>query len=456
MQKQVWEYITKYDLIRSGEYIVVAVSGGPDSVALLHIMNSLARRNGFKIHAAHLNHGLRDEAGSDEQFVIDLCREWGIDITSHKIDVGMLAKSKKKSVEEAGREERYRFMQNLCGQIGADKIATAHHRRDQAETVLMHLLQGTGAQGLQGMLPRRDMIIRPLLALKQEDITTYINDNNLPFRIDSTNFDKNYLRNRIRWQLLPLLESDFNPRIEDSLCRLAEVMGEENQHWENEINTKWEQIVDRNEDGQLTAQINELRMLPTALRRRFLHTLLNYAGANRVSGADVDRTGDLILRKGSGKKIRVSGGLWVSRSYDLLRLGWVKPGTDQEEFCYHVEVPGQTTIPELGIEIRTRLVQNKASGNRDVAYFDWDAMEKPLFIRSRRPGDRFMPEGLQGTKKLKDYLIDAKIPVEDRNKMGILASAQQIYWLIGYRKTDAGKVESNTARILEIKVQKAR
>lgn len=167
MQQQVWEYITKYDLIRSGEYIVVAVSGGPDSVALLHIMNSLARRNGFKIHAAHVNHGLREEADQDEQFVTDLCLDWDIALTTTKTDVGLLAKTEKKSVEEAGREERYRFMEDLCRQIGADKIATAHHRRDQAETVLMHLIQGTGAQGLQGMLPRRDMIIRPLLALKR-------------------------------------------------------------------------------------------------------------------------------------------------------------------------------------------------------------------------------------------------------------------------------------------------
>lgn len=456
MLKKVQGYITKYDLIRPGETVVVGVSGGPDSVVLLHILNQLKERSDLKIHAAHINHGLRPEADSEEQFVKELCADWDVPLAAVKLDIGSLAKTYRKSVEEVGREERYLFMEELRQSIGADKIATAHHRRDQAETVLMHLIQGAGALGLQGMLPRRDRIIRPLLGISREEIIKYIEDKNLPYRIDSSNFDKNYLRNRIRLELLPMLEQSFNPRIEDSLCRLAEVIGEENRYWEDLIATAWDNTVGTDMDGNLKADVNKLRQMPYALRSRFIHKMLGEAGGERVSGADVERVSDLVERRGPGKKVRVSGGLWVSRTHDAIKLGWEKPGTNAEGFCYEIDIPGKLSIPELGIDVITHLLPGIPDPDNKKVCFDWDALDKPLFIRSRRPGDRFRLDGPGGVRKLKDYLIDAKIPVEERDQLGILASAGRVYWIIGDRKSVEGKITSETSNIVAIDVQKSR
>ena len=216
--QRVSEYINRHQLIASGELVVVGVSGGPDSVALLHMLLQLRESLGFRIHAAHVHHGLRSEADLDQDLVEAICRDWQVPYSLHRVDVAAMARKEKMSVEEAGREARYRFLEDTRQQLGGHKVATAHHRGDQAETVLLHLIQGTGALGLQGILPLRDRIIRPLLDVTQSEIMEYLQTNDLPYRIDCSNFDNNYLRNRIRWELLPFLEESFNPAMVDVLA----------------------------------------------------------------------------------------------------------------------------------------------------------------------------------------------------------------------------------------------
>jgi len=449
--KKVSDFIAEHNLVAAGDLVILGVSGGPDSVALLHIMLTLAPSLGFRLHVAHLHHGLRAEADLDQQLVEDLCREWRVPLSVERLDVAALAAAQEMSVEEAGREARYRFLQDLRLDLKGDRIATAHHRGDQAETVLMHLIQGTGARGLQGILPLRDRIIRPLLDLSREEIMAYLCDNGLPYRIDSSNFDNNYLRNRIRWELLPLLERRFNPAIVQTLCRLAAVMREENRFWDEQIKQILPRVVTR-DNAVLRADIEFLRELSPALRRRCLHDILHQAGSRRVTWNDVERVTDLMAGEGSSRRVPVSGDLWVKKSYAWLEIGPEEiksPG-----FCYPLEVPGSVLVPEIGLKVTASLVTPPAPTTGEEYLFDWEQMKKPLYIRSRRPGDVFQPRGMNGHRKLKKYFIDQKIPRAERDRIGILAAEDEIYWVIGHRQAEAGRVNAKTKTLLKVQLSR--
>ncbi|NLW43725.1 MAG: tRNA lysidine(34) synthetase TilS [Syntrophomonadaceae bacterium] len=448
--KRVREYIADHRLIAAGDLVVAGVSGGPDSVALLHMLLQLQEALGFRVHAAHLHHGLRDEADRDQELVESVCREWGVPLSWRRVDVARMAGEKKMSVEEAGREVRYRFLEDVRREIGGHKIATAHHRGDQAETILLHLIQGTGATGLQGILPLRDRIIRPLLDLSKTEIMDYLEYHRLPYRIDSSNFDNNYLRNRIRLELLPFLEQRFNPGMVDVLCRLAAVMREENRYWDELVAEVMHEVVQEGEEGPLTVRADRLQPMPLALKRRLIYRILQQAGGRRVSWDDVERVIDLLSQPESGRRVPVSGGRWVRRSYEVLEFGIEESAP--VDFCYELPVPGRIEIKEIGLLVSARLLSEPPAAAADeVAVFDWEALKKPLFIRSRRPGDTFRPLGLGGSQKLKKYLIDKKIPRQQRERIAILAADDEIYWVIGHRQDERGKVGPGTRKILEVR-----
>ncbi|NLB17320.1 MAG: tRNA lysidine(34) synthetase TilS, partial [Syntrophomonadaceae bacterium] len=323
---------------------------------------------------------------------------------------------------------------------------------DQAETVLMHLIQGTGAQGLQGIIPQWGSIIRPLLALSQEEIKGYLYNQSLPYRIDSSNFDKTYLRNRIRWELIPLLEEKFNPAIIDSLCQLAAVMKEENEYWDQQVKAAWRKIVvaPEPEGTTLKAKIEEILILPLALQRRLIHCMLRIAGCQRGSRHDVQRILDLMRGEGSNRRVPVSGGIWVGKSYDILEFGI--DAHSRTDYCYPLEVPGVVEVVETGWSFTTRLLRDKLDASPESIYLDWERLQKPLYIRSRRPGDRFRPLGMSGSKKLKDFFIDAKVPLAERDKVPILASDNEIYWIVGHRLDERARVTDSTRWLLEINV----
>ncbi len=451
--QKVREYIVRHRLIADGDLVVVGVSGGPDSVALLHMLLQLREDLGFQVHAAHLHHGLRSEADRDQSLVESICREWQVPLSLRRVDVARMAAEEKMSVEEAGREVRYRFLEDVRREIKGHKIATAHHRGDQAETVLLHLIQGTGARGLQGIVPKRDRIIRPLLDIAKSEIIDYLEYHRLPYRIDSSNFDNNYLRNRIRWELLPLLEQRFNPGMVDVLCRLAAVMREENRYWDELVGEAMDEVVQEGEEVPLTVGVERLQALPLALKRRLIYQILRRAGSRRVSWDDVERVVGLLSQPESGHRVPVSGGLWVRKSYDVLEFGIEE--TAPVDFCYELEVPGQIEIKEIGLLVSARLLSEAPKVmTAETAVFDWEALKKPLFIRSRRPGDTFRPLGLGGSQKLKKYLIDKKIPRSQRERIGILAADDEIYWVIGHRQDERGRVTRDTRKFLEIKASR--
>ncbi|MGE5405233.1 MAG: tRNA lysidine(34) synthetase TilS [Candidatus Saccharibacteria bacterium] len=449
---QVWDFCIRQQLILPGQLVIAGLSGGPDSVALLHILLALAAREGFSVHAAHVNHLLRDDALQDEEFVRDLCAEWKVPLAVERIDVAKLAREQKQSIEEAGRNARYKFFEEVRQHQGAISIAVAHHRQDQAETILMRLIQGTGLGGLQGILPRRGNIIRPILTFDRENIINYLSENGLPYRIDYSNYDKTYLRNRIRLELIPQLQEDYNPDIVDSLCRLAQYAQDDNRYWDSQIDLVWDTVVQKTDTGfNLFAEpFSELsKSLQDRLMQRFLIT----AGGRRVSHHDIARVMDLAVQPGSSKKVQISGGVWVGVNYGVLQIP--AAADDTANFFYELAVPGETYIPEIDLWIQARLLQEMDNERRpNVARFDWGEIEKPLYVRSRIPGDRFQPPGLDGTKKVKDYFIENKIPVTVRNQTALLASDREIYWLMGLCHSDKAQVNKHTQTILEVEINK--
>ncbi len=452
MLEKVRRFIAENQLILPGELVVVGVSGGPDSVALLHLLARLSEHSGFSLHAVYFNHGLRPEAWQEEEFVKEFARTLGIESTVGREDVGSKARLTGKSVEEAARNARYSFYREVVDRIKADKIATAHHMDDQAETVLMHLLRGSGLKGLAGMSPKRGIIIRPFLVATRKEILSYLEANQLSYRVDASNYDCRYLRNRIRLQLIPFLEKEFNPNIVNSLCQLASLVREEDNLLEDLAGKAWEDGV-REEEGRIILALDRLEALPLAIRRRIIMTALKKLGGEQGwEMKDVEAILDLAAKHGSDKKVCLGKDIWAQKSYGqiIFRIG----RREIRPFRYLLRIPGKNYIEELGLELVCRLerVEDlKPGGNGAV--FDWEKLKKPLEVRSRRPGDRFRPLGLGGTKKLQDFLVDKKVPVEKRDRIAILASGDEIYWVIGYRLDERAVVSEQTKQVLVVEIR---
>lgn len=452
MLEKVRRFIAENQLILPGELVVVGVSGGPDSVALLHLLACLAEQDGFSVHAAYFNHGLRPEAQEEEQFVQELARSLGVESTVGREDVGAKARLTGKSVEEAARDSRYAFYKAVVDKIKADKVATAHHMDDQAETVLMHLLRGSGLKGLGGMSPKRDNIIRPFLVVTRAEILSYLEANRLDYRVDASNYECQYLRNRIRLRLIPLLEKEYNPNIVKSLCQLASLAREENSLLEEITAGAWAQTAREEEEGLVLTQ-NRLQALPLAIQRRVIFMALKILGGEQGwEMKDVQAVLDLASKQGSDKQVCLGKNIWAQKRYGemVFRTGPRKSCS----FRYLLEIPGKTYIEELGAELVCRLEkpgEQRAGGN--CVALDWVKLKKPLEVRSRRPGDRFRPLGLGGTKKLQDFLVDNKVPVEKRDRIGILASGDEIYWVIGFRLDERAAVSKETEQVLVVEIR---
>lgn len=451
MLKKVSNYITKHNMVRENNHIILAISGGPDSMALLYIMDKLKQDLNITLTVAHVNHSLRPEADEEESFVKKCSLDLGIPFYSHKADVAKIALEEKKSIEDAGRQVRYQFFRQLLNDLKADQIATAHHQDDNAETVLLNLLRGTGIKGLRGIMPVNDNIIRPLLGVSKLEIMDYLKDNSLPYCIDDSNFDPIYLRNKIRHELIPLLEKEYNPNIIEGLSKLAVIAREENEFLELKTEEMFNKALLSQSASTIKLNHAIVTNLPMALRKRvILYALSVIAGEKGWEANDIDIILDLMTKKGSSKMVHLKKDVRVGKVYDEL----VFSTTEKERisFDYLLDIPTTIVLP-TGDEYLIKLV-NAADFNADeyMAYLDYDKCTLPLHLRSRKPGDVFSPYGLNGKKKLKDFFIDLKIPHSKRNEIPLLTSATgDIYAVIGYRVSNLASVDKDSKRIVVIK-----
>ncbi len=458
--KQLLNTVEEQGLIQPGDKIVVAVSGGPDSVCLLHLLHRLKARLGIELYGAHLNHNFRGiEAQMDAQYVLNLCEALDILCFIKSSDVEAYKKEQQLTSEQAGRVLRYEFFEEVLKKVGASKIAVGHNKNDQGETVLMRLLRGTGMQGLTAIQYQRDHIIRPLLDIPRGEIEAYCEKQDLKPRIDETNLTSMYHRNKIRRELIPYLEENYNPSVLDSLVKTAQILKEDYQYLEGEGEEKYKELVHFQKKDQVSFSIPQLEKQHPAIKAR----ILRRAGEELMGKGElltyqqVQNLLALLDKKQTGKKVHLPMDLEALISYE--KLIFQRGGKKEAEPFKESLVVNDTTYvhplkASFELKVFSREDVEKVSRDKFVKYFDYDAFQEPIFVRNRREGDRFWPLGLSGKKKLKDFLIDCKVERRERDLIPLICHGKEIVWVVGYRISEKYKVTESTQRILSIKLLK--
>ncbi len=466
--------VAEGDLFDSDATVVVGVSGGPDSMALLHGLCALNHEQGFslQIHVAHVNHMLRGfEVEKDVAFVQAAADSLGLPCSVHACDVASMAKQRGQSVEEAAREERYHFFERVCLQIGSQHAAVGHHSDDHAETILFRILRGTGLRGLGGIPVHRPIspmsdvrIVRPLLRFSRAQIVEFLSDRGVPYREDRTNASTEPMRNRIRHLILPQLEAEVNPQVRDALIRLGEQARWVEEYLNETAQRTLETLIISRTDQSLTLNAASLgrksRIIQTELVWRSVAVF--EIGQQDLAFTHIKAVLDLIADPASGKQLSLPGGMTVSKLYD--RLIFSMP-TDQprESIAPDVvlHVPGVTRLPVRGMEISCECRDLEAgeleAWRREEHLFeqmiDLEKVHLPLIVRARRPGDRFGPLGAPGSKKLSEFLIDAKVTPAERKRVAVLCDQWGPIWIVGHRIDERVKLSRPSTRVLCIKVQ---
>jgi len=458
MLGKVKAWIDSRELLIKGDKVVAACSGGPDSLALVHILHLLSIEYEFTLVVAHVDHMIRgQESVEDANFVEAFCKEYGLECFRTALDVPQYAVESGRSIEDAARHLRYNYFRQVAAQIGGAKIATGHHRDDQAETVLINLLRGTGSTGLRGIQAINGNIIRPLLSLSRAEIEEYCRLNGFEPRVDSTNLETEYLRNRVRLNLLPQLESQYNNGIREALCRTATIIGEEHDFIRCYAGQTWANVVCSKADGFII-DCNKLLAEHAAVQREIIRLTIEKKQGNLtgITFYHVERLIRLAKSPTVGGIVELPSSLIVKKGYHELLIGWEEIGVFEHipPPGIAVKVPGITYITQMNKQLTAQVLPNKPrSQGRQTAIFDWQSLAPPLYVRTRLDGDRFAPIGLHGTKKLKDFFIDTKIPREMRDCIPIVCDSQNIIWVAGCRQSNAGKTTDRTTKFLQLTIQ---
>jgi tRNA(Ile)-lysidine synthase len=441
-------------MILPQETVLVGVSGGPDSLTLLYALNALRGELDCSLHVVHLNHCLRPDSAEDATFVSTHAERLNLPISIDEIDVPQLGREQRISVETAARQARYQFYEDISEQIGATKIALGHHRGDQAESILMNLLRGAGATGLKGMLPVRDgKFIRPLLDFSRREIEAFIESLGLHPRQDVTNLKADVLRNRIRLELIPLLERSYNPNLQNGLVQTAQLLRAESEYLDAVAGEAFEAC--RIKEGEPDAVLlDRLRFCKhhLAVQRRILRLAIREVsdGGGESYFSHIESILKLIEGQSPNTALNLPNDLQFRRTYNQLRFQKSTP-SPPDDFAYELTVPGCTEFPQLNARMIASIETQRSGDFPDgkfVAVFDYDRIQSTLTLRNRRAGDRFQPFGMQGTKKVKDFLIDTKVAHQERERIPILVSQGEILWVVGHRTSEQCKVEKETKRCL--------
>lgn len=440
---------SKNRLFAPGAGIVIACSGGVDSIVLAHLLKRLSNSWKLRLCIAHFEHGIRgDESKEDADFVKGIADEWGIPFRMESGSVPEYAARKHLSIETAARELRYGFLRNVRNELGFDVIALAHHADDQAETALMRIIRGTGLGGLSAMRFRQDDLVRPMLSFRKADIKAYCETQGLLYREDATNAVPDVMRNRLRLELLPKLREEYNPAIDGSLCQLTLMAAEADDFLMGEAEKAWHDVVRSRACLELSGEA--LAKLHPAVQRVVLRKYLQQVfGDTRDLGfLHYDALRQLLLRGKSSARMELPHGRRVELSY-----GWLRPlSSDDDAFpTYSVNIPGITTLPEYGIDIVAELRASRPKMTTlGEFYCDFDRLPDTPVVRTRLPGDRITTT--VGTKKLKDYFMDIKLERQQRDRQPLLACGQNVLWVIGHRRSALFQPDENTKNVLFLKI----
>ncbi len=445
--------VERYGLIKPGDTVLAACSGGPDSIALVDLLVELRREMPFDVAVAHFDHRLRPDSPADAAFVRERAKELGLPYFFGRRDVRAFARRESLNLEEAARILRYEFLRGAAKKAGANRIATGHTLTDQAETLLMRLLRGTGLTGLGGIQPvASDGLIRPLIEIEKTDLEAYLRERGRVFRRDETNADRRLFRNRIRLELLPFLEQKFEARVVRHLGRLALILQDEERVMEDVADTVLGRTASwRNGGYEIDAR--ELAALKPGLARRVVRAYLRELRGD-LRGVTFEDVED-ILALADGREKTVRQGLVVYRRGGRIAR---KPATAEPEakvFSRRWDGLSELEIPEAGLRVRGQRLKpgdRLVFDDRRRAYFDLKKLVFPLEIRSRKPGDTYRPLGAPGRKKLSEGLRDKGVPQADRDRTPVFVSGFDIVWAPGLPVANTYRVTALTKAILLIEV----
>ncbi len=457
IREKIEETIWRYQMLARGERVLVAVSGGPDSVALLHILNLLKGKLGIELVVGHINHQLRArESDEDEEFVRNMCAKLNLKFLSRSVDVSKNAERKKLSIEDCARQMRYHALEVMASKAKANKIATGHTSDDQAETVLMRLIRGAGPLGLCGIPAVRGQFIRPLIDLEREEIENFLKENLLEWRVDWSNFKMDYLRNRVRLKLLSLIKREFNSNIVEVLSRTAQLLSWQKEFLGKEIEKSFKRATSSQGRDKIVLDLKKMIAYDIYLRTNIVRYAFSSLGGspNPPSFSTIQQVLDLVAKRKLGKKVKLGKGIWVEVCAHSLTI--YKKKKKPSKPC-GAKLPGDMEARNLKLKseviAREKLPAKIKSYDQWVAYLDWERLIPPFVLRHRRNKDRFMPLGLLGSKSLADFLMDAKVPKMARDEIFLLTSKNRIAWVIGHRIDDRFKVTSQTKEVLKIQAQ---
>lgn len=452
--------INKNEMINKGDGIIVALSGGPDSMCLLHILHTLRKRFDLRIYAAHINHMLRgNESDTDEKVCREYCESLNIDFYSRAVDIEKMAKEQGISTEMAGRDARYSFFEELVEKLGAQKVAVAHNENDQAETVLMRLMRGTGIEGLVGIKPVRDeKFIRPIINITRTEIENYCQINKLPARIDKTNFEPIYARNKVRLELIPYIEENFNSDIISTLNRMCELIKRDEEYIQENVTKFFEKVCDIS-DEKVIIYNDAFNLHPAILSRIIRKALLIFKGdINNIQSIHIDNV-IKIQKAETGKFTIVPKGIVITNVYgnvEITKQQKNKPCNKNLQESIDLKL-GDNYVKQLGVNFRLKQVTDYKSmnfkGKDNIKYFNCDNV-KNISVRVRKDGDRFTPFGMKGSKKLKDIFMDLKVPREKRDFVPLLCFDEEISWIVGYKISDKFKVHDGVKNIIQVTVER--
>jgi tRNA(Ile)-lysidine synthase len=464
--------IRRFGMIRSEDRVLIAISGGPDSVALTHALVELAGTQKFELRLGHLNHQLREEADSDEAFCAGVADQLALPFASHRIDVARESRRNGYSIEEQARVSRYRFLRQTAERWGCKRVAVGHTQDDQAETFLLRLLRGSGVTGLAAIrpvvpmglpAPETTQLIRPMLEVTHSEVLGFLNSRGLAYRQDRTNLDRSIPRNSIRHEVLPFLARHYNPNLRDTLARTADLLRQDEEWMEQEATGALAEMT-RSEGDRLWLSAPGLDRLHPALRRRVVRGAISRVRGDlrAVTSRHIEDVLALTNPNRSGRRLCLPG-LDCGRSFDAIWFQATNPARREARgyngYEYALTVPGELAIPEAGgalraVEAKPTSLPAAAGATVKVALGEGDGPLSPLRmlrVRSPRPGDRFRPLGAPGSKTVSRYLMERRV---DRNRRGlvplVIGSDRKILWVVGHGVSEASRVTPGAGRVLEL------
>ena len=453
-------YIRENRMISEDDVVITGVSGGADSVCLLFVLCNLQQRMGFRVKVCHVNHGLRGEdADADEQYVRELCRRMDVDFRVFHEDVELIARNRKQSQEEAGRAVRRAAFEKMCQEDGGTKIATAHHRDDNVETVLMNISRGTGIQGLCGIWPVRGKWIRPLLYLDRRRIETFLTEQGLTWRTDLTNKEDAYTRNRIRHNILPAMTDQINS---GTVKHIDELSAQARELWEylnQETSRAMQRCTAGLEGGGLAVDGEILERESGAVKKQVIkRCLASVRGEEKDIGATHILEVLELLSRQPGRTVHLPGNVTAERVYSGIEIRH-RQETAEKGTEIRLNIPGETQIPDKATKISCRLITDFDRKDAEeipqksyTKWIDYDIIKCSLSVRTRQSGDYLTVDESGNRQKLKSYFINEKIPRRERERMILIADGNEIVWIPGHRMSKRYQVGDNTERVLEIKI----